>query len=217
MPWLGLFSGFAILLFCIKKYKFLLYVFFVILGLVLVALIGFYTGIFTSLRLDQLDIGLDQRVVYWRDAVNNIYRRPFFGQGFLSHLFRTMRKDRLIKENTGKIIFGMIQSKNIHGIGGWQLHAHNMIFDFLINFGLVGTALVIRYFWGLFWKLFRSCGRKISNPVFALYMGMLTAIFMNGIMDVEIIGLQTIVFTFVILGACLVKTDSDIKKLIFVE
>ena len=59
-------------------------------------------------------------------------------------------------------------------------------------------------------RFFRNCGYSSQNPHFALLCGVVVSICVNGLVDCEVVGLQTPVFTLLIFAMTgLYSGDND--------
>ena len=192
MPWAGLLSGLFIILLLKREYKLLgiFSAFDAMLGL----LMYFFPNIniFAGLRLDKIDVSYDGRKPYWEMAIRGIFDRPVFGHGLLGVLNDSMKSDHKFMEHFAREGFDILFTGKHFG---WKMHAHNIILDSLYNYGLVGSLILAGYILKKWLLLFKNCGYATNNPHFALLCGIIVSIAVNGMVDCEIVGLQTSVFS----------------------
>ncbi|MDO4680407.1 MAG: O-antigen ligase family protein [Aerococcus sp.] len=145
-----------------------------VVGLILIAMV---TGHFP--RLDSIPWGLEDRIEIWENAMRGIRDHFWFGQGFMS--------------------YGHLSS--FYGYP-FKTHAHNLLLDVLLNFGVIGCSLLIL-------PLYRI-GQLMNNMrqypeirlKLALYCSLITCILVHGLTDVPIMWVQTAgLFLFVFLTA----------------
>ncbi len=132
-------------------------------------------------RLDEVSETFQLRLRIWRVAFEGFKQSPIFGQGPLTYF-------HICGDYVGKI----------PSVKVWNTqHAHNIIFDSLLNYGVVGAALLWGYLGTFFAKVLKNVkgsDRFIKGLVFAL----LAAVFTHGMLDVTVLWVQTgIMFLFV--------------------
>ena len=119
-------------------------------------------------RLDQSGSDLADRMAIWRTAVKGILTNPWFGQGARSYLLAAAR--------TG---------------GPVTWHAHSLYLDPILNFGLVGTSLVLLYARDHLRSIFRLRRKPRDAAFFPLTAAMLVSILIHGLMDITVFQIQT--------------------------
>lgn len=132
-------------------------------------------------RLDEVSETYELRLRIWRVALEGFKQSPIFGQGPLTYF-------HICGDYVGKI----------EGVKVWNTqHAHNLIFDSLLSYGIVGAALLWSYLATFFAKVFKNlmgCDRFVKGLIFALLAAVLT----HGMLDVTVLWVQTgIMFLFV--------------------
>lgn len=165
-----------------------LFVFFYIIGykkqavgsvLVLVGflLLAVLTGHFP--RFDTLAWGLEDRIEIWMNALRGIKDHFWFGQGIMS--------------------YGHLAA--FYGYP-FKTHAHNLLLDILLNFGVIGSSLLILPLYRLGQLMNRMRQYPQLRLKLALYCSLITCILVHGLTDVTILWVQTAgLFLFVILTA----------------
>ncbi len=149
---------------------------------------------------------------YWDMAIKGIFDKPFFGHGMIGMLNDSMRSDTdFIKRFLeGGSLDSLFMNMKRHG---WKMHAHNILLDALYSFGLIGTLMLFFYGIKKGLRFFRSCGYSSRDQYFALTCGVIVSIFVNGLIDCEIVGAQTAVFTFMFVGVMGIyegETNADV-------
>lgn len=196
MPWIGMFAGTLIVLMLCRRYR--LFIAFCI-GFGMLAAIAFWfpdLEFLAALRLNSINSGYAGRVPYWSMAFDGFEQQPLFGHGMLGILNASIQQGDWLARffetwDLGRLFADMKGA-------GFMLHAHNLLFDALYNFGIIGTLLlgfcILRYCSAMY----RNFSYHSYNPMIALIVGIIVSILINGIVDAEIIGLQTSVFTILI-------------------
>ena len=83
--------------------------------------------------------------------------------------------------------------------GGYKtFHCHNLIFDVLLNYGVIGAGVF--FFYGLqkLHLIVRRFKRGVSKNMNALVLALLTAVLAHGMTDVTIFWIQTAMLFFLI-------------------
>ena len=172
--WVEVFIGVATLLLLLKRHRMLS-------ALLLVA------GIFCILlycfpdlipRLGESRITTERREEIWITAAKAIGDAPFFGHGLLSYAF--------VYHNY----------PNSYA----TTHAHSLYLDPVLNFGIVGAALLLIYFIQYYRKIWRclreSACPKIAVLICALTMGALA----HGTTDITLLWIQTGLLMILLMG-----------------
>ncbi|MDO4670636.1 MAG: O-antigen ligase family protein [Aerococcus sp.] len=176
-----------------------LFVFFYIIGykkqaigsvVVLFSLIGIAmaTGLFP--RFDSIGWGLEDRVEIWLNALRGIKDHIWFGQGIMS--------------------YGHLAS--FYGYP-FKTHAHNLLLDTLLNFGLIGSSLLILPLYRVAELLNAMRQYPQLRLKLALYCSLITCILVHGLTDVTIMWVQTAgLFFFVFLTAPNTLKKAEIEE-----
>jgi len=158
--WLSVFFGVLVVMLCLKKYR----------QLAATAAIGSVVGLLVYLlpallfpRVGEMKSDTNLRVLIWKTAIGYIYRHPLFGQGMITYY--------------------LVSVGRAH-----DTHAHSLFLDPLVNFGVVGTALL-----GGFVLLYlRDLIKNLhENPAASVALGVMAATFVHGFTDVPFVGAQT--------------------------
>lgn len=173
---ISLLLGIVILTVSHKKFAAAVILFFLYLAYLL--LIETFPDIFPRMDFLYLDNSMSARIDIWKGAWLGIKESPLIGQGTLGYKLLVPRFD--------------IPDKH---------HAHNILIDLILNYGIIGTSLFAAYFLRCVIgakKYLKSAAGK-SLCVFLLSVLIITLA--HGITDVTVLGVQTgILFALLIAG-----------------
>lgn len=129
-------------------------------------------------RLSETNFTTEFRISIWNLSMRSIPEAPVFGRGFLSY--------RLIS----------------HRVPGAYLseHAHNLVLEPLLSFGVVGTALFLLYFIPYYRTVLRCKNRIHKSHITALILSLTAATLIHGTTDMTMLWLQTGLFFMLILS-----------------
>ena len=164
-------SVFLLMFLLYKRYP----LFWITLGILAAyAIIGLHNPDFL-LREDGLAIDFNKRLSIWRAALEGIGIHPLFGEG----------------GNAYARIYALFD-------GHKARHAHNLILDMLLNYGVAGFGMMLSCFVGIF-KLMRN-GRSDARIRHMIYTAC-WCVLVHGLTDVTIFWIQTaILFLFIFSG-----------------
>ncbi len=114
----------------------------------------------------------------WENALNGFLETPLLGRGPL----------------------GYIELAQAQGLT-FRVHAHNVVLDLLLNYGLLGASLLAVYFSGVGKTLWMLLKTQADNHLCAMALGLVTAVAVHGMTDVTIFSLQ-VGLLFVLLIGC---------------
>ena len=189
MPLFAIAAAVFVMLLFAKKFKILIPL--TILGVAAgVLIIVFQDVIVEKLQMNSFVDSLVMRFDYWKPAINGFVKRPVFGHGMLGILNESVKGAKqagfnLFDFNNLEVYFDEL--KHI----GWHLHAHNIALECLYSFGAVGTALIGFSIIKRCRQLYIQSGRNLLSPYMTLVMSSLVYVFVNGIVDCQIVGVQT--------------------------
>ncbi|MBQ2703917.1 MAG: O-antigen ligase family protein [Clostridia bacterium] len=178
---LGLLVGAAILLAVSRAWGWLgLYA--ALLGAVVTAVVLFPEYI---PRLDEITETFTLRLRIWRVALEGFKESALFGQGPLTYF-------HVCGDYVGKI----------EGVKVWNTqHAHNIIFDSLLSYGIVGAMFLWSYLGCFVAKIFGRL-KGSDSYIKGLIISVLCAVLLHGMLDVTVLWVQTgILFLFVLMLA----------------
>ncbi len=171
-----------IFLICCKKWRSLI----IFSVCIIVAAIAVYFIPELIPRLDQADGTIYNRFIVW-DASFEIFKQsPLFGQGVLAY------------RNAYFTSGGSIGGVDMY----YTSHAHNILIDSLINFGIIGTGLFIAYFatsWKRVATVVKHCASSYES---ALVFGILAGTLAHGIVDVTLTWIQTGLLFIIVISCC---------------
>ena len=218
MPWVGMFVGLFLVLLLRRQYKLLGVFAAFISGLMLLFMLFPDISFFTGMRLNKIDVSYTGRKPYWDLAIKGIFDKPLFGHGLVGFLDGTIKSDSEFMSRFADFngsLTDMFMNMKGHG---WKAHSHNILLEALYSFGIIGTLILVVYFMKIGLNFFRNCGYSSQNPHFALLCGVIVSIGVNGLVDCEVIGLQTPVFTLLIFAITgLYSGDNDADGLYKLE
>lgn len=117
---------------------------------------------FASISLN--DRTTQSRFAIWRMSLQGAAQRPILGWG---------------QENY-YLIFQKYYNPSLYGNEPWFDRSHNIIFDWLINAGVVGLTAYLAIFVVAGWTLLKSIAKKYFSPIDALLIGgMFSAYFLQ--------------------------------------
>ena len=164
-------SVFLLMFLLYKRYS----LFWITLGILAAyAIIGFHNPDIL-LREDRLAIDFNKRLSIWRAALEGIGTHPLFGEG----------------GNAYARIYAIFD-------GYKARHAHNLILDTLLNYGVAGFGLVLAGFAGIFRLMLNGkSDARIRHMIYTVCW----CVLVHGLMDVTILWIQTaILFLFIFSG-----------------
>lgn len=143
-------------------------------------------------RLASKGLSLERREYIYQTARLMIRDTWFFGRGPLSyyHNYNNYYDEYVLR-------YG---SKHLPKLGISAPHAHSILYEPLISFGLVGSLMLLYYFGLQIRSSFRLITRKVDTALAALIFGCLTITLCFSIVDFTIYWVQTAAFLFMILG-----------------
>lgn len=171
--WFGIFAGCITLLVLHKRYY---ACFGVLFGFCAACALAFMLP-FVFPRLNSLPQIFQIRTGIWNTALHGIYRHPLFGQGFLAFV------------SLSSVPGGIVQP-----------HAHNFPLDMLLNFGFVGTPVILAYFIQMFATLRRRYLVTRRRGIYHIILALTVGWTVHGMTDVTLLWLQTGLLAMIFLG-----------------
>lgn len=150
---------------------------FIFLGVGFAAMVSLYFIPELFPRGKQLDGDIGIRILIWKTSVKGILESPLFGQG----------------GGTYGNIFARFN-------GHPAPHAHNLLLDPLLNFGIVGFAMLLKYLKTNVTSIFQMYGSKQDHEKFCLSAALIACVVFHGMFDITVFGLQTGLLLVVFLG-----------------
>lgn len=178
---LALSAAVGVFLLLSRQYKALLIS--IAAGLAFLAVISQFQ--FMQSRFGSTLSDLDLRISIWKTAVSGILSNPFFGRGSGSYQLASQ-------------VFG----------GPVQPHAHNLLLDPLLNYGLAGVALLAAYLKHNFKAISRLQTTRQENSIQLMVYGLLTGVVIHGLTDITLFSLQSGLMFFLVLGAAGIREEA---------
>ncbi|ADU26712.1 O-antigen polymerase [Ethanoligenens harbinense YUAN-3] len=168
--WLAAFVGIVVLFFCLGRKRSAFFC---------LSAAGIYGGIAwffpkTVPTTHDMARNISARIYIWKTSLHYFLRHILFGNGMLTFFFISKGMDR-----------------------SFRAHAHNLILDTLLNYGIIGTALLAVFVF--FWIRALIQNRR-TNPSSAMCLGVCAATFVHGLIDVPIIGFQSAAVFFLLMA-----------------
>lgn len=190
--WVEVLAGISVMFFVLRYYRLLAS--FVGAALVGIALILVINPDVIP-RISQANLTLSMRFQIWRDAILYIKEAPLFGKGTMTYAYNTLQ--------TGKIV----------------PHSHNMMLESLLNYGILGSAVLIGAVFKYLLSVIKRCYYQGNIKITSLILGVTGAALVHGITDITLMWLQTLpLFVFLLAGAgvfekCAAEEDSIYEKI----
>lgn len=212
LPWMGMFIGcLAVLILC-KRYKLTLAFLAIISIMVAVAALFPDVELFAALRLSSIDTGYNMRFPYWKRAIECFEQSPVAGQGFLAVLNSSIGENSELFLKFFKI-FDLSEFFSDLKSHGWMLHSHNILFELISSFGILGSLMLLFCIIRYLSKMYRDFDHNSSQPMIALMVGFICTLCICSILDCYYIGAQTSVFTMVLFSATGLKKEKEYDEL----
>lgn len=130
-------------------------------------------------RLSESSMTTGYRVRIWGIAIREIKSHPLFGRGFMAYN----------------------EIKDLYEGSYVTVHGHNLMLDSLMNFGIVGTALLFSMFYFLLRRVALCFGRDRNSTVVTLIIALAGAVVAHSFTDITFFWIQTGTFYMFFLGA----------------
>ena len=180
---LGIVTGIFILLLYAKKYKKIIAVSIVFISIA--AILVLFPVLMPRITSD-VETTASLRLTIWNEALRAFLNHPLFGQGLLSY-FKVSRE-------MGVYV---------------QPHSHSIYIDVLLNFGIIGTLMIISYTFILLKNTYFEIKRSGRLPNIGLALAIASAVMTHGISDVTILWMQTSAFFIVLFSGIDIKKQID--------
>ena len=138
-------------------------------------------------RLYEASGTTDYRVRIWGVAIREIMHKPLFGRGFLGY-----------------------NGVRLQYIGSYEtVHCHNLVIDSLLNFGIVGSALLLMMLYYILIRFVRCFKRDSGSTALIMIASIMLAAVSHMFTDITFFWIQTGLFYAIILGG----TGSEERRL----
>jgi len=188
--WVEVFIGITVLLIVFKKHKLLAVWLF---GAILGSYVIFGLNIDIIPRLSDAGVTTMLRIKIWKSAIHQIRIAPLFGHGFMSYSYvnKSYYLKRLIP------------------------HAHNIYLDMILNFGVVGTALLLWYFIKYYIAVIKICFKGKKTLITSLILSITAAALVHGLTDITLLWVQTMPLFLIVLSGIGAYEKAPEKKDMF--
>lgn len=166
----------VMLWFCGKK-KWLSVYLFTMLG-ILLTLVLFGESLDFLPRIDLIRHDFAKRMSIWSGAIGSIMDAPWFGRGY----------------NTYARIHDLYGSYSI------AKHSHNLLLELLMDFGFVGTTVLLGYFAINVGKIIRLHRSHKCHQRYALTVSVIVCVLLHGLLDISMLWPQTGLLVIYIVG-----------------
>lgn len=163
--WVDCFVVMAMLLVLFKKWPAVAILF----GLLAVAVIAIYFSPELMPRWYAVNDSSSSRFSIWRAAIQEIKKSPLIGKGFMT--------------------FNHINSNYPEAFAA--PHTHNMLLEILLDFGMIGCALLIPFFVFYFKNLKKCFEYSVNRNTTNLILALVVATAVHGFIDIVFIWIQT--------------------------
>ncbi len=168
--WIVVIAGLAVYLFTAHHRKLLTLLFGAALtGIVLLIL---FPEIMP--RINEIAGTSDNRFLIWGLTVDKIPESILFGRGFYSYYH----------------ISNILIASGVQGIYS-STHAHNIILESLLSFGIVGLILIITGMFIFFKRLSRCMKQHMRPPIATLIFTIFSALILHSFIDMTMLWIQT--------------------------
>ena len=163
--WVELLIGISVLLSLTRRHN-LLSIFLILVAFAC-AIVYFVPEIFP--RFSQSGQTTYNRILIWEFSLHSLKKSLFFGHGFLSYM-------HLIKGVPGAY---------------FTTHAHNIILEPFLSFGIIGTLLLLAFFALYYHKLLICKSFLRHSHINALILALTAAVMVHGLIDMTMLWIQT--------------------------
>ncbi len=147
-------------------------------------------------RLSEALLTSDNRIMIWDLSVASFPQSPFFGQGFQTY---------------GHIANNLIK-QGAEGIYS-AYHAHNIILESLLSFGIVGTSIIAVFIFAYLQKLVLCMSIRKQSPIWVIILSVTVGILIHCIIDMTMLWIQPMILYCLIFGG--IGADEKVISKIF--
>lgn len=180
--WLAALAGIVVLLFCLKRCR----AAFILLGAAI--FYGVISYFFPQIIPTTHDLvqNIEYRILIWKKAGRYFIAHPLFGNGLLTFFFISKGMPRPLRA-----------------------HAHNLLLDIFLNYGVAGTVLLGIF--GVYW-IVRLVRNRRMHASCSMCLGICTASIVHGLIDVPLIGFQSAALFFLFMALAVTDKPAAIRK-----
>lgn len=185
--WIEVFIGLSILLLLARRHQ-LLGILFILTAFAAVLL---YTMPEIFPRTAHIDSSFNSRVIIWDLSIKSIKENIWFGRGFFTYY-------QISLATPGAYI---------------AKHAHNIVFEFLLSFGIIGSVMLFAMMFIIFQKVVLCKNFLRKSGITYLILSVTAAVLIHSITDMTMIWMQTFLLYCLILSG--VGAEEQIMYRIF--
>ena len=134
-------------------------------------------------RLADASMSWDARMLIWELALSAIPQAFMFGKGFYSYRLLSYTPENLANPTCYP-----------------AFHAHNLVIEFLISFGFIGTLIFLAFVFILFQKVFMHKQLLKKSQISTLIIAIMAGILMHSILDMTMLFIQPMMLYCLIFG-----------------
>ena len=145
-------------------------------------------------RMSFVDKTMSKRMHIWSSSFYGFLENPLFGKGTLSYF--------LVSANELKPSYV-------------QPHAHNIILDVLLNYGLLGTAAAATFVIRRYAVHFKNIVKSANKTLYLFLFAVVVAVCVHGITDVTLLWHQTgLLALFLFSGLCMESNEQEAEAVL---
>lgn len=129
-------------------------------------------------RVDELAKDVAKRFDIWGGAIGSILDAPVFGRGYNTY----------------------VRIRDLYDAYGIAKHSHNLVLEVLMDFGLVGTAVLLGYFSINVSKIIRLHRQNKCHQRYALTVSVIVCVLLHGLLDITMLWPQTSLLIMYVVG-----------------
>lgn len=172
--WIEVFIGCAVLLLVSRQHQ-LLSILFLLAGTGMIILY-FIPGLIP--RIEHAEGTTNNRIMIWKVCLDAIQKNPISGRGFLTYFH--IKGDYVGSYNS--------------------THAHNILMELILSFGIIGTIPLAIYFITYFKRVFLCHAAQSKYHASILILALTAAQFVHGVIDLTFMWVQTGLLFCLIMG-----------------
>lgn len=129
-------------------------------------------------RVDEIAKDITKRFDIWGGAIGSILDAPIFGRGYNTY----------------------VRIRDLYDAYGIAKHSHNLLLEVLMDFGLVGAAVLIGYFSINVSKIIRLHRQNKCHQRYALTVSVIVCVLLHGLLDITMLWPQTSLLIMYVVG-----------------
>ncbi len=129
-------------------------------------------------RVDKITTDIAKRIDIWSGAIGSILDAPIFGRGYNTY----------------------VRIRDLYNAYGTAKHSHNLLLEVLMDFGLVGAAVLLGYFSINIGKIIRLHRQNKCHQRYALTVSVIVCVLLHGLLDITMLWPQTSLLIMYVVG-----------------